>query len=199
MLPVLTLGGLTIVLWRGQLRWGGGVLIVLALVGWSNTSRPGALIAADGGLVGVITSEGRALSRETGRNYTAQAWLTGDGERVSQVQAAQRWPDTTGSLKLRQMRISGHNLVHVIGKRQAGLFTKCGAQDLVVSNVPLNLAGSCKVLQPSRLRHTGSIWIAPDGRLISAADLAGNRPWSRPNAPRSKPANRTAEVKSGLN
>jgi competence protein ComEC len=198
-LPVLTLGGLTIVLWRGQLRWVGGVLIVLALVGWSKTSRPGALIAADGGLVGIITSKGRALSRETGRNYTAQAWLTGDGERVSQLQAAQRWPDTTGNPNLRQMRVSGHNLVHVIGKRQAGLFTKCSAQDLVVSNVPLNPAGPCKVLQPSRLRHSGSIWIAPDGTLISAADLAGNRPWSRPNAPRSKPPNRTAQVKSGLN
>lgn len=198
-LPILTLGGLIIVLWQGQLRWMGGVLVVLSLVGWLNVSRPGTLISADGGLVGIVTSEGRALSREKGRNYTAKSWLTQDGERVSQLQAAQRWPNTTGNPRLRQMRIAGHNLVHVIGKREAALFTNCSAQDLVVSNVPLNLAGPCKVLQPSRLRHTGSIWVSDDGTLISASERAGNRPWSRPKPRRSKPTNRTAQVKLGMN
>lgn len=197
-LPVLTLGGLIIVLWQGPLRQIGGFLVLVSLVGWLNVSRPGALISADGGLVGILTSEGRALSREKGRNYTAKAWLTGDGERVSQLQAAERWPNTTGNLSLRQMRVADQNLVHIIGKRQANLFTKCSAQDLVVSNVPLNVAGPCTILQPSRLRHTGSIWISPDGTLISAAERAGNRPWSRPIIPLTKHSNRKTQVKLGM-
>lgn len=183
-LPCLSLGGLFVVLWQGRLRWAGLSVIVVSLGFWTEVTRPKVLISSNGGLVGVMMPEGRALSRDSSQSFTAKAWLAADGERVSQAQAAQRWHgmgDTAGATDaVPRVEVAGFTLFHVIGKRQAELIKSCSAQDLIVSNVALEFDGPCLVLQPKTLRHTGSIEIAPHGALITSAGEAGNRPWSRP-------------------
>jgi competence protein ComEC len=49
--------------------------------------RPGLLVAGSGGLVGVMTPEGRALSKARGDGFAADSWLENDGDPVGQEAA----------------------------------------------------------------------------------------------------------------
>lgn len=178
-LPLLAIGALFVILWQGRLRWLGLIPVMCSFVFWADGQRPKVLISSNGGLVGVLMPEGRALSREKGQGYTARHWLTGDGDSVQQDSAAGRWPAFDSSAGLKRTQVGGYNLVHVIGKRGTGILSDCKAEDLIVSNVALELAGPCRVLQPSVFRHTGSIRLEADGTLVTAADLAGDRLWTQ--------------------
>ena len=65
-LPLLAFGCLVAVLWQRRLRFAGVVPAMAALWLWVQTERPEVLIAENGALVGVMTPEGRALSRAKG-------------------------------------------------------------------------------------------------------------------------------------
>ncbi|WP_278921556.1 ComEC/Rec2 family competence protein [Pseudophaeobacter profundi] len=192
-LPVFSLGALIPLLWQGgRLRWCGIPVILLSLGGWAGSSRPVVLISSDGGLVGVLTPAGRAVSRKAAKGYVARSWLAADGDLSEQAQAAARWSASSLSAPsvpepappkaggLRRIKILGFSLTHVVGKRQARAQTECSAADLVVTNVALDLRGPCRILTPALLLRSGSIKIGSDGILVSARDVAGNRPWSRP-------------------
>ncbi|OIQ42545.1 MAG: competence protein [Roseobacter sp. MedPE-SW] len=176
-LPLFTLGALFVLLWHGRMRWGGFFLIGLSLLNWVQAERPLVLISANGGLVGVLTPQGRALSRGKSQGYTATRWLAADGTLLSQSKAAQLWrpPDHAGA-----DWVPGRRVIHITGKRHSDALTECHTTDLIVSNLPLDLEGGCEVLGPKHLRRSGSIRIDHDGSLVTAADVAGNRPWSRP-------------------
>jgi competence protein ComEC len=175
-LPLFSLGALIVLLWKGGLRWGGLCLVGLSLAIWGQTDRPVLLVSANGSLVGVLTPEGRALSRATSQGYTAKSWLAADGTPVSQAEAAQQW---TALAKGRGIWVSGRRIIHITGKRKAEAFVGCHASDLVVANAELQPAGPCAILGPDRLRSSGSIAMTQNGILISANELAGDRPWSR--------------------
>ena len=176
-LPLFSLGVLFFLLWRGQLCWAGGLPIVLSLFLWGQAERPLAIVSANGGLVGVMTSEGRALSRAKSQSYTAQNWLAADGRPEPQAEAARRWSDLA---KAGGIWIAGRRIVHITGKTQAAEFTTCAPADLVVSNSPIDPEGGCEIYGPKQLRRSGSIQINHDGALVTTAEIAGNRPWSRP-------------------
>ena len=176
-LPLFTLGALVVLLWQGRLRWAGLCLIGFSIAIWGQANRPILLVSANGALVGVLTPQGRALSRANSQGYTAKSWLAADGTLVSHSEAAQRW---TALSQDSDIWVSGRRIVHITGKRQAGEFVNCHAADLVIANTTLAPEGSCQVLGPDHLRRSGSIKMARDGTLVTANELAGNRPWSRP-------------------
>ena len=95
---------------------------------------------------------------------------------VSQAEAAQRW---AALAKDRGIWVSGRRIIHITGKRRAEAFVGCHASDLVVANAVLQHTGPCAILGPDRLRSSGSIAMTQNGILISANELAGDRPWSR--------------------
>ena len=175
-LPLFTLGALFVLLWQGRLRWAGFLLIGLSSLTWAQVERPLLLISANGGLVGVLTPQGRALSREKSQGYIAARWLAADGTPLSQITAAALWPSL---IDAGGVWAGGRRVVHITGKRHADVVTDCQPKDLIVSNRQLELGGDCEVLGPERLRRSGSIRIDHDGRMVTAADIAGNRPWSR--------------------
>src|SRR5690606_8418137 len=102
-LPLMALGALLRVLVQGWLGWVGVAPLVAAILLWGGTARPGLLIAEGGALVGVMTAEGRALSKEKGGGFVARNWLENDGDPSSQERAYQRWPDgmTLGGVRIR--------------------------------------------------------------------------------------------------
>ncbi len=65
-LPLLALSALWIVLWQGRGRWAGVPLACAAWFLWSGAERPDVLVSQTGGLIGVMTEEGRALSKARG-------------------------------------------------------------------------------------------------------------------------------------
>ncbi|TMV08713.1 ComEC family competence protein [Ruegeria sediminis] len=174
-LPVLALGALWLILWRGRGRWAGILPMIIALSLWGQVQRPEVLVADTGGLVGVMTEQGRALSRDRGSSFIATVWLENDGDGADQAAAAARWPQPDGDL--RRFRLIDRELIHVTGKRAAQRLDGCHANLIVVSTVSLDLTGECDVFDPERLRLTGSL--ALDGGTVrTSVEMSGNRLWS---------------------
>ncbi len=179
-LPLLALGFLWGVLWQGRARWAGLCLIVAGFVLWSQASRPEVLIADNGTLVGVMTPQGRALSKPKGAGFVAGNWLENDGDGADQATASARWP--TGG----DARLGDRQIIHLSGKRALAAFTtgygQCTRDQIIVtSTVPEGLLGPCEVFDPTRLRQTGAVaWHLKDGALQmeTARQMAGTRLWT---------------------
>jgi competence protein ComEC len=144
---------------------------------WSITERPDVLIAESGALVGVMTAEGRALSRGKGSGFVARSWLENDGDANLQEVAGARWAGRGDqALEVEVLR----------GKRAAAELSECAGGAWVVLNVDpeQSLADlPCHVLHPATLRKTGALALyAKDGgaRVLSARDVTGQRLWNTP-------------------
>jgi len=169
--PVLTLGFLALVLWQGRLRWLGLPVMAASFALWHNGARPDVLISDTGKLVGVMTPQGRALSKPKGAAFIARNWLENDGDGGAQWQAAARW-------------VKG-DVIHLSGKRALAQFTGCRAGQVVVSSTQVEGANrwACDVYDPRRLRNTGSVALSKQTtgswQVTTARDLSGNRLWTR--------------------
>ena len=175
-LPLLVLGILWLILWQGRARVCGLTPAALALVLWSGAERPAVLIADTGGLVGVMTPEGRALSKPRGGGFIASNWLENDGDGADQPTAA-GWMLSAGGIW--RVRASGREIIHLTGKRAASGFSDCAAGQVIVAPVKLDLSGDCEIYDAPRLRGTGSIRLTEKG-FVTARDMAGDRIWNRP-------------------
>ncbi|MFW2541640.1 ComEC/Rec2 family competence protein [Primorskyibacter sp. 2E107] len=177
-LPMMALGGLTLCLWRGRGRGLGLVPMVAAVLIWSQSERPAVLIADTGSLVGLMTPEGRALSRKSGSGFVAQNWLENDGAAGSQADAAALWPGPSGRESLAQL--GPYEVVHLQGKRAVAAWTGCAAGQIIVASADLALSGPCTRFDPASLKRTGSvaIWMKETGpRVVTASEVSGRRLW----------------------
>jgi competence protein ComEC len=141
----------------------------LAFVLWQGAERPQVLIAENGALVGIMTPEGRALSKAKGAGFVAHNWLENDGDGSAQWRAADRWRD--GSI------------LHVSGKRALAKLDGCAADQIVVATVAADAlrAKGCTVYDPAALRATGALALrlGSDGwQVTTAREKAGARPWT---------------------
>lgn len=169
-LPMIALGTLFVILWQGRSRLLGALPVALAFAVWAQTERPEILIAETGGLVGVMTSEGRALSSPRGGGFVARNWLENDGDPSDQESAARRW--VAEAMPVRALR----------GKRAAAQLTDCAPTDIVVLNTEPEGAGlPCRLFHPETLRDTGALALSRRGgrlEVISAKQLSGARLWN---------------------
>jgi competence protein ComEC len=163
-------------LWQGRARFGGLAVICVAFALWQVGNRPVVLIADNGGLVGVMTDTGRALSKEKGAGFVARNWLENDGDGALQQKAALRWnSDTSGWMDGR--------VVHLSGKRAREAFGGCAPGQIVVTNgeLPTVAKSGCLILSPRLLRKTGAVAIVGHKekvRLLTARNHTGDRMWS---------------------
>lgn len=184
-LPLVTFAGALLVLLRGAWRGLGAVPALAALVLWLGTERPLVLISADGGLVGVLGAEGRALSAPRGAGFAAQNWLENDGDLATQERAAAR-PGMDGAAGLRRFAAAGVTGIALKGKGSAErLDEACAAADLVVISLPVaDVPKGCVVLDPARLRGSGTVALYPvaDGLRVQPT-FGAQRVWSSPRRP----------------
>jgi competence protein ComEC len=180
-LPMIALGGLMVILWQGHGRWSGLAAMVFGFILWIGADRPAALIAEDAGIVGVMTAQGRALSKEKGAGFVAQNWLENDGDGVDQQGAAARWQGDVAS-RTKLATVGTAELVHLIGKRALADFGPCTPEQMVVVSVtPEVPMGDCDIYDPKRLRQTGAIALVQDKdgvQIRTARQVAGDRMWS---------------------
>lgn len=176
-LPMIALGFLWLCLWQGRSRLVGVLPVLAAFWLWANADRPIGLIAENGALVGVMTAEGRALSKAKGAGFVAQNWLENDGEATDQLTAAERWPET---------RIAalpgGIEVTHLAGKKAVAAFAGCAEGQIIVANLnlPKNASG-CVLLDPKRLEDMGAVAITETKggvHLRSVRDVTGDRLWT---------------------
>ncbi len=189
-LPLVAAGGLTLVLLRGRPRLAGVGPIVVALALWAGAERPPVLVAPSGGLVGVMTADGRALSKPKGDGFTATVWLENDGDNVEQIEAAER-DGFRGVKGARYADIGGLRLAALSGRgAREQVPAACVEADLVVISMDLATSpGGCEVWDRKRLWHSGALAIWPGGkagaegaagaRILSVSDLSGHRPWTK--------------------
>jgi competence protein ComEC len=181
-LPLLSLGFLVVLLWRGPIRWSGLLAMMAALAVWTQADRPDVLISDTGGVVGLMGSEGRSLSRPRGDGFAAQSWLENDGDGTDQAEAAARL-GFTGDRFDRKARAGALTVRHLNGKTGlARLGAGCEA-DILVTNQPLpdQPKGACRVFDPTSLRASGavSIRMGDEGPVFeTVADRTGHRLWA---------------------
>ncbi|KQI68598.1 competence protein [Loktanella sp. 3ANDIMAR09] len=184
-LPLLCLGLLWLILWRGRARWAGVVAVIAAFGLWAGTTRPDILIADTGGLIGRMTPEGRALSRPTGNGFVATIWLENDGAPADQAVAAARAGFLTQGAVV-SATIGPLHIVQVRGKTELARLKGCGGADVLVLTVPDAVTRPCLVLDPVTLRAAGAVAIDimdPDGFTVTTVQMrTGQRPWT-PTAP----------------
>ncbi|SLN37781.1 ComEC family competence protein [Roseovarius albus] len=174
-LPFIALGLLFAILWQGRTRVLGFVPVVIGFLIWAGSERPDVLIADTGALVGVMTTEGRALSKPRGAGFIAQNWLENDGDMAEQALAAARWE---------VHKIGGSSIRVVQGKREISELKGCDRDDFLVLNKMPPQDLPCRVIHPGNLKETGALAFyvkAGDVKEIAARQITGTRLWNALN------------------
>ncbi len=189
-LPLITLGGLWLILWQGRARLAGVAVILSAVALWTQAPRPELLIAGNGGLVGLMGPEGRALSVGKGGGFAAKSWLENDGDLAEQADAVAR-PGFVGPRGVRRFEVAGLQGVALAGKAGlAGLAEACAGADLVIlAEVAEPRPESCALIDEISLRQTGAIagWVE-GGKLVLVPTRQATRLWTgRPLDPEALP------------
>ncbi len=178
-LPLLALGALWLILWPGRARWGGIAGVVAALALWSQAERPDLLISDSGGLLGVMTPNGRALSKASGETFAATSWLENDGDLGTVADAHARWPAS--------IDIAGWEVAHFTGRGAVDrAVAACVPGRLVIASQPVPDPGTgCWIIDPDLLGRTGTLALHDHGdRLeIRTARAPRERLWHRGTAP----------------
>ena len=91
-LPLFSFGVLLCVLWSGKYEKVIGIIAAIIAVGlWGATQRPEILIADQGRLIGVLSDQGRALSKVKGQGFVADVWIENDGMKLDRRDAHNIW------------------------------------------------------------------------------------------------------------
>ena len=189
-MPLLTFGGLWLVLWRGRVRLWAGVPLFLAFLLWAWPERPDLLISSDGLLAGVMGDQGRSLSAARGAGFAAENWLQDDGDLATQEEAATRG-GFSGPKEARAFAMGGLRGVILRGKDAvAGLTAACAGADLVIlpaaSEPAAQVPPGCVVIDRAVLDHSGALagWVeAGKLRLYPTRTVARIWMGARPVSP----------------
>ena len=179
-IPLMVLGALGAVLARGAARSVAFGLIGLSVVLWMRAPahRPMVLIAPEGELVGLMTQEGRALSKAAA-GFVGARWLEADGHTADIVRAHAR-PGFSGPNNARSAQLSGRKLHHLTGKgAEDRLQDLCRDNAVIVIRARLKQRPEgCDIWDQKRLRETGAVGLDGQGRIVVQA-RSGPRLWSR--------------------
>ena len=181
-LPLLGVSGLLIVIVKGQGRWVGLPVLAAAGVLWFAADRPDVLVSESGGIVGMMTDEGRSLSKPRGDGFSAKSWLENDGDVADQADSHARGGFAEVG-RSRVFLIGGEKIVHATGKKAAALaLSRCQEAWIVVVNVSADNRTGCLIFDSKLLAETGSLAIkdTENGpRILTARDVTGERLWSQ--------------------
>ena len=135
-LPLFSFGVHWCVLWSGKYGKSIGIFAVCLSLGmWATTQRPEILIADQRQLIGVLSDEGRALSKEKGQGFVAVVWMENDGIKLDRRDAHDLW-----------QRLDP-NITHIWSKKEAAKIHICNSDGLVISHHDIEAIGRCLVLQ----------------------------------------------------
>ncbi|MDD7969705.1 ComEC/Rec2 family competence protein [Roseinatronobacter alkalisoli] len=184
-LPLLALGGVWMVVWRGGGAWLGATVTALAVLGWAQASgRPHLLITADGVVLGLMGDQGRMISRGRAGSFAAESWLQADGDGASQADAFARTGVKDTRSPVVHLRRNGLDVVHLLGQRGLDYLPALCLEGrfVVTSAQPEAVQGACHIITPRDLRASGAIamTLRDNGVLVmrTVADTSGQRPWT---------------------
>ena len=175
----VTAAGLLLALWQGPYGRGAGMLCCgLAAAGWLVAERPDILISRDARLVGVMTDNGRAISKARGDQFTADIWAENDGQPVARDAAHALWQTTSPKV------------IHIWSKKQTGTTVTCTSEQIVVSAVDITLDGPCLWITQDDTNARGAAAIYRDGvgkiNITWAEDTEPKYTWVLKNSRRAR-------------
>jgi competence protein ComEC len=183
-LPLLALGGLWLLIWPGRLRPAGAVLMLAGFALWSGAERPALLIAPSGAMAGLMTGEGRVLTKPRGDGFVSRSWLENDGDLAPPEEAATR-AGMDGARPARHFLLGQTPGVHLFGKGALDALPEaCRPGHLVILDTPAPAAPrDCFLIDQAYLDASGAVAVrpGPKGALIlrGAYEAAGSRLWTR--------------------
>lgn len=183
-LALIALSGLLVVLLIRFEKLLALLPLSLGVILWGGAERPPVLISQTGGLVGVLTEDGRAVSKPRGDGFAARVWSENDGTPIAQ-DAAHALGAFIGEKGFAATSLGAASLVHLSGKRGARrLDEACALGSLVVTNQTpsADVPPDCRVIDTGMLRRTGALalWPGASGwRVDTARARQGDRLWTR--------------------
>lgn len=79
-------------MWSGKYGKSIGISAAIIAVGlWGATQRPEILIKDQGRLIGVLSDQGRALSKVKGQGFVADVWMENVGMKLDRRDAHNIW------------------------------------------------------------------------------------------------------------
>lgn len=165
------------------MRWSGLPAMMLGFALWQGAARPDLLIADTGTLVGLMTPDGRALSKAKGAGFVARNWLENDGTGGTQQGAAKLWKKGA--------------IVHLSGKRALAGFQGCTSGQIIVASAKADILSEqpCMVFDPVSLKQTGAVALRKSDRgwqITTAREIAGDRLWT--NWPKAAPTDQYVRI-----
>ncbi|WP_417263649.1 ComEC/Rec2 family competence protein [Celeribacter sp.] len=178
-LPLIALGALFVILWRGRWQNLGLFPVFVGFLLWATHERPALLISDDGALVGRMSAEGRALSKPKGAGFAATVWLENDGDAPDQAMAAARHMPPLDVGPLRVAQVTGRGWQDVARE-------VCGTAGVVIVNKlwEEEMPKDCLLIDLGFLRQSGALALSEAGgevRLITAYAASGVRYWNTPD------------------
>lgn len=183
LLPMMILGLIWVILWRGRSRIAGLVPAVLAIWLWIGGTRPDVLISDNGALIGVMTDAGRALNKLRGDGFSARSWLENDGDGADREQAFERAERFLAGAVF-SADLDGLRLVQMPGRAFGNAKDPCHGTDILVLTKPSDRTLACFVLDPSQLSLSGGLAMrqADEGlQVLSVREVTGYRIWNTPD------------------
>ena len=176
-LGFISIGGLILAAWRGVGRMLGVPILLLAFYLWSQTDRPAILIADSGTVFGVMTVDGRSVTKERGDGFAVQSWLENDGDAVPQSTAFTRAGWSVDE-RIFETQIADKKLLLASGKTALARVQGCDGADVLITNQSDDIERPCIVYDIDVLRAVGAVAISQEGAIITARDVTGARLWN---------------------
>ncbi len=178
-LPLITFGGAWLVIWQGKLRLLGAAPVLIAMVFWTQATRPDAIVDVEGRVVGLMGPDGRALSSPRGAGFAVKSWLENDGDLALQADAAAR-PGFDGDPAARSFSLGQWQGIVLTGRGAADQAqAACATHDLVILSAEADVApAECLLIDQTRLAATGPLAIVArnDGLHLMPTNTAA-RAW----------------------
>lgn len=187
-LYLTVIGGLSIVLFRGRLRWAGGVFILAAIAVTAIDVRPEILVSPDGQVVMVRDGDAGFVSSKRSSRFLREAWQ----KQLGLVGTVQIFPKEGSSplpsgghisCDARVCRIDAGGIKISYGRSLDGLSEECDWADVLISPAVIArpLCPNAQTFDKRFLREHGAMSLLK-GRAtwVGANDVRGDRPWSAP-------------------
>jgi competence protein ComEC len=180
-LPLIAIGAVVFLLWRGAARLIGPLVCLMGFVLWFTSSRPEILISDTGRLIGVVEDQKRALNRVRGSGFAARVWLENDGDKVDQVMAAGRATVFSDRMML---DVGAVKIGYIWPKsaQRAEIEDFCTRSDiLILPNWKPDIAAECIQISQSYLHFNGSVAIRIEKgkpQITTARQITGTRLWN---------------------
>ncbi|WP_069299138.1 ComEC/Rec2 family competence protein [Neptunicoccus sediminis] len=180
-LGLVTLGGLIVIIWQGRSRFLGVLVACLGFGCWTWATRPDLLITQNGRMAGILTEQGRAISRSRGNGFAAQNWLENDADAADQAIAAARFVEDGDDWRV---EFDGGTVAYLWGKKRSAeeIRAACDTSDLlIVPQWKAQITGPCQPVTAADLRKSGSVAVRSNRKGLTvqtARQASGTRLWN---------------------